>query len=204
MPPTSSNGKICYIELPAIDVERSASSQVFVPFTPTKAPMRISHFRLAALVGAMLLAVACATAGSKRTDTAPCTLSAADSALADGAPLYPACAVDRKAERLPVAGRPDFRPASMGGMSCYSADIEIVVDSMGRGEGASARVLHTTDRTFADAVMAMVPTWRFIPAMRENRPVRQIFMTHEMVAFATVAVPVGSTPLPPRQRAPTC
>jgi hypothetical protein len=166
--------------------------------------MRISHVRLAALAGAMLLAAACATTGSKRADTAPCTLSAADSALAEGAPLYPACAVDHKAERLPLGSHPDFRPASMGGMTCYSADIEIVVDSMGRGEAATARVLHTTDRTFADAVMAMVPTWRFTPAMRDNRPVRQIFTTHEMVAVATVAVPIGSTPLPPRQRAPTC
>ena len=157
------------------------------------------------LLAVITLVTSCAKTGVGKVTMTPCTISAADLALVQGAPLYPECAVERKAARLPLTMHPDFRPsAPPRNATCFSSDIELVVDSLGRPEVATARIVRTNDQAWADAVLATVPTWKFVPAIRENRPVRQIYKAHEQAAVITIAVPAGGTPIPPRQRPPSC
>ena len=94
-------------------------------------------------------------------------------------PLYRACAVTVAARRIPSDLRPDFFPASRD-RSCFSALIEFAVDTLGRPEARTARLLRATDASFGLAAMAIVPGLRFEPARLGGRPVRQIYELREV------------------------
>ena len=94
-------------------------------------------------------------------------------------PLYRACAVTVAARRIASDLRPEFFPASRD-RSCFSALIEFVVDTLGRPEVRTARLVRATDPSFGVAAMAIVPGLRFEPARLGNRPVRQIHELREV------------------------
>jgi len=134
-----------------------------------------SHaFGGAAVILGVIFAAACASTGGAagaRTRGSRCPLEAKDSVFLAGGPVYRDFAVDRKAE--PIADvHPEFRPDPT--TRCYSAEIEFVVNENGLPEEETARILHATDRRFAEAVYQTIPRLRFHPALRGGAPVRQI------------------------------
>ena len=142
-----------------------------------------------------VIAVACASTGGGRR--AACDLSPSDSVLMQGRPLFKECSVDRPARFLNNGGArpnlPNTAPSSLRS-ACYSADLEFVVDSVGRPETSTARVARTNSHDFAQAVLETIGVWRYEPALREGSPVRQIVTTHQSAAVMVVVVPAGSGP----------
>ncbi len=141
-----------------------------------------------------IFAAACASAGgpaAARARGSRCPLEAKDSVFLAGGPVYRDCAVDRKAESIADV-HPDFRPDPME--RCYSAEIEFVVNQIGLPEAETARLVHTTDRRFAEAVYQTIPRLRYHPALRDGAPVRQIVDFKSAMQSVLVAVPAGSGP----------
>ena len=97
-------------------------------------------------------------------------------------PLYRACAVTVAARRIPSDIRPEFFPASRD-RSCFSALIELAVDTLGRPEVRTARVVRATDPSFGAAALAIVPGLRFEPAWLGDRRVRQIYELREVLVL---------------------
>ena len=154
--------------------------------------------RRSALVTLLVVvtSTACASAG-RGSRGSTCALSRADSVYLAGHPLYRDCSVNVRAELLNPDMTPDFQPS--GDQSCYSATVQFVVDSTGTPERGTARVVSKNSTEFADALLRVVPQWRYHPARKDGVPVRQI--VHEKLAVSRVAVPAGSSPSasgPPR------
>ena len=97
-------------------------------------------------------------------------------------PLYRACAVSVKARPIANAVRPDFRPTGRD-RTCFSAVIQVAVDTAGFPEGRTARVVRATDPGFAAAVIAIIPAMRFEPARLGGRRVRQLFELREVMVI---------------------
>lgn len=94
------------------------------------------------------------------------------------APLYRACAVTVAARRVGNDMRPEFWPTGRD-RSCFTAVIEVVVDTLGRPELRSTRLVRASDPGYGAAVLAIVPGLRFEPARLGGRPVRQLFELQE-------------------------
>jgi hypothetical protein len=60
--------------------------------------------------------------------------------------------------------------------------VQFVVDPTGRIEPGSERFLASSDRRFTNSIRSVLSTWRFTPATRMARPVRQL--VHLNVGFA--------------------
>lgn len=161
--------------------------------------------RAIAVVGIVVIAGACASAGGKSARRVGCDLSDRDSLFAVIGPVYRDCAVDRAARLQTTQTHPDYRPTTPRS-TCYSADVEFVVDSKGRPEMPSIQVVRANDQGFAESVLAMVRAWTFEPAVRDGTPVRQIVTSHQVMSTVTVVVPKGTSPPsgPPVQRPPSC
>ena len=110
-------------------------------------------------------------------------------------PLYRACAVSVKARAIANDVRPEFR-ATGRDRSCYSAVIQVAVDSLGLPEGRTARVVRATDPGFAAAVLAIVPALRFEPARLGERRVRQLFELREVMVIRQGRSVFGGGPRP--------
>ena len=149
--------------------------------------------------------LACASAGNKVSSREACTIPARDSELVGFRPLYRDCAVDQVARFVATDVHPNFRPDSRA-PTCYSADLEFVVDSLGKPEVGTARIVRTNYESFGRAVLETLQGWKYEPAIRDGKTVRQIVTTHQTAATMTVVVPAGSGPPshPPSQRPPTC
>jgi hypothetical protein len=115
-------------------------------------------------------------------------------------PVYRDCAVDRRARLLTTNGRPQFQPPTppLAGTACYSAQIEVVVDSAGVPELETVRVVRANDPAFADAVLASLPRWRYQPALKSGVAVRQVVRETQTIAVEVVLVRAGETPRPRR------
>lgn len=149
------------------------------------------------------LVIACASAGSNATSSkGDCSLRPQDSTFAAHAPLYRACAVERKASKIATRIVPEFRPTNQGN-GCYVAEVEFVVTPLGVPDAATARVLRTNTKEYADAVLAILPQLRYEPAQRGGVPVAQIVVETSEMITKTVTVPVGQRPNPGR-RGPGC
>lgn len=157
------------------------------------------------LIAAASLALACASSGNKVVQQASCGLSARDSVFAGPRPVFRECAVQRVAQLASNESHPNFRPSSPRN-TCFFADLEFVVDSAGRPETATARVLRANDDKFGEAIVATLPEWKFDPALREGKPVRQIVDFHKTMAVMVVVVPAGQpiTRPPSSQRPQSC
>jgi hypothetical protein len=110
-------------------------------------------------------------------------------------PLYRACAVSVKARPTNNDVRPDFR-ATGRDRSCFSAVIQVAVDTVGLPESRTARVVKANDPGFAAAVLAIVPALRFQPARLGERPVRQLFELREVMVIRQGRGFFGSGPRP--------
>lgn len=150
---------------------------------------------------AAIAVTACASA-PKPTGATSCGLKKEDSVFVSRGPVYRACAVERQVQAL-TKHRPDFQPDRSMAQTCYSAEIEFVVDTTGAPELGHARVLHANDPNFADAAMRALATWRYSPALLHGVPVRQLTSEKFGVASVIVAVPAGTMPRPP-DRVPKC
>jgi hypothetical protein len=144
---------------------------------------------LSTTVLTMLLAAGCA---ARRAPVAPledldhsslvrghaCDRSDQDTTHYLHLPLYRACAVSVAARRVANDLRPEFWPSGRD-RNCFSALVEVAVDTLGRPELRSTRLVRATDPGYAASVLAIVPGLRFEPARLGGRPVRQIFELHE-------------------------
>jgi hypothetical protein len=97
-------------------------------------------------------------------------------------PLYRACAVSVKALAIANDVRPEYRPNGRD-RSCFSAIIQVAVDTAGFPEGRTARVVRASDPGFAAAVLAIVPAMRFEPARLGDHRVRQLFELREVMVI---------------------
>lgn len=138
-------------------------------------------------------------------DDGRCPFRQQDSVFVAGGPVYRACAVKTKAVLLTKDIGPDFRP-TVTGNTCYSAEVEFVVDARGIPETRTARVVRTTNQAFAESVLSVLPRWRFEPAKLDGVPVRQIVVDRQSVGAVTVVrVAGGGAPsAPPRSARPRC
>jgi hypothetical protein len=150
---------------------------------------------------AILGVIACASA-SQTTGATACGLRSADSVFISRGPVYRACAVERQVEAI-AKPHPDFQPDRSAGQSCYSAELEFVVDTTGTPELGEARVVHANNPNFADAALRTLARWRYRPALLHGVPVRQLTTEKLSVASVIVTVPAGGTPRPP-DRGPKC
>jgi TonB-like protein len=152
------------------------------------------------LIAAVAMA-ACASAsqtGAGKT----CALTSADSVFLKRGNVYRDCAVEQRAQLI-ARRQPEFRPDVSAGQSCYSADLEFVVDTTGTPEADGARIVRANNPNFADAALAVIPTWQYRPAYLHGAPVRQIVRENIGIASVLVRVPAGGTPRPP-DRVPKC
>lgn len=121
-------------------------------------------------------------------------------------PVFRDCAVDNRASLLVANPRIDFQPPRAPS-SCYSAEVEFVVDASGTPEMQTARIVRATDQSFGQAVLTAVAGWRYKPAERDGHRVRQIVEDRRMAQSMVVVVPAGSPPPsgpPPRTALPRC
>lgn len=142
---------------------------------------------------------ACASSGA--TPRSRCALDAADSVYAKGGPVYRDCAVEHRATPIDRSAHPDFNPLppSHGGQSCYSAEIEFVVDTAGMPETKTAKIVRSNNADFAAAALTVIGRWRYRPATIQGVPVRQIVREKQGMALVAVAAPMGQ---PPREPSP--
>ena len=110
----------------------------------------------------------------------PCDRSDQDTVRYLHLPLYRSCAVTVAARRIASDMRPEFFPASRD-RSCFSALIEFAVDTLGRPEVRTARLVRASDPSYGAAAMAIVPGLRFEPARLGGRRVRQIYELREVL-----------------------
>jgi len=110
-------------------------------------------------------------------------------------PLYRACAVSVKARPIANDVRPEFR-ATGRDRSCFSAVVQVAVDTAGLPEGRTARVVRATDPGFGAAVLAIVPALRFEPARLGDRRVRQLFELREVMVIRQGRSAFGGGPRP--------
>jgi len=95
-------------------------------------------------------------------------------------PLYRSCAVSVTARRTANDVRPEYVPTGRD-RNCFAALVEVAVDTLGRPEPRTARLVRSSDPGYAAAVLAIVPSLRFEPARMAGRPVRQIYELREVL-----------------------
>lgn len=157
-----------------------------------------SSFGPSSTIVALALCCACA---AKARERAVCEPVPAEFALV-GQSVYRDCEVDRKAR---PSSAPRLRYTPSGGQRCARAVVDVVVDSTGRPLSGTARVVRTTDASFASAVIANLDLWHYQPAMKDGRPVSQLVRIEQGLNVVTVVVPAGTPPgsvRPPRRPAP--
>ncbi len=123
----------------------------------------------------MSVVVLSACAGT-RSAPAPAPASSAcaaydvDRAWLRRGPVYQPCNVDEPAtaiQRAPTGYRPlDCKPAS--------ATLLLVVDATGVPEPRAIRVVQSTAEDFARAAINALRRWRFSPAVKDGKKVRQV------------------------------
>lgn len=95
-------------------------------------------------------------------------------------PLYRACAVTLGARRVATDVRPEFWPTGRD-RNCFSALVHLAVDTLGRPEPRTARLVRASDPGYGAAVLAIIPTLRFEPAWLGGRRVRQLYELREVL-----------------------
>ncbi len=106
-------------------------------------------------------------------DAQRCLDQRIDPASLQRGPVFRDCEVGREAVRLGSEGGIEF--AGVDG-TCYQADVLVVVDSTGMVETETARIVRANNARFGRAVLAALPGWRYRPALKNGRPVRQLVL----------------------------
>ena len=142
----------------------------------------------------LLVIVLCAACGAGRAPSArfddlgrsslvrgaACDRSDQDTTHYLHSPLYRPCAVTLSAQRIVNDMRPEFSQSGRS-QNCYFAFVELAVDTLGRPELRTARLVRSNDPGFAAEVLALVPGLRFQPARLGGRRVRQIYELREVM-----------------------
>jgi hypothetical protein len=141
-----------------------------------------------------MLAAGCAF-GHRTSADAPrpgCELRSSDSAFVAGHPVYRECAVDVPARNLSRGEGPFTRPSGPRADGCHFVELAFVVDTTGKPEVGRARILQSSDRSYADAMLSTLPTWRYEPARIGSALVRQIVTDREMVSVVVQRIDAGT------------
>jgi periplasmic protein TonB len=108
--------------------------------------------------------------------------SAATGSQPEGDPLWTAPTVDKSALALPGTAAPTYpemlKSAGVEGETL----VQFVVDTLGRAEAGSFRVLRETHAAFGESVRVALPRMRFLPAEAGGRKVRML--VQQPFAFA--------------------
>lgn len=133
-----------------------------------------------------------------------CRDTPVDSSVVDS-PVYHACHTDRAARERGPRPRLEWEPTpgEITDGSCFRADFEFVVDTLGIPEVGTVRVIRSTNPRFTEAARARIGAMRYTPAQRDGRPVRQVVRMSEMagvrrVSMSSPSASAGGT------RAPRC
>ena len=168
--------------------------------------MSNSLARPASLLLVVVVAAACASSSGSVAGASAngdmsaggCALRPQDSTFAASGPVYRDCAVSSKAYLLTTDIHPDFQAsrAAMKSGVCAVAEVDYVVGADGYVEARTAHIVKTNNPTYADAVVAILPQWRFEPAKLDGVPVRQIISAKEWIQGGVVVMPAGQKPSP--------
>lgn len=117
-------------------------------------------------------------------------------------PVYGPCEVDRQAT---MVGRPTFiSPSGTGPISrqmpaCERADVEFVVDAQGVARADRIRNVRYNSLELLQSVRDAVHTMRFTPALKDGKPVAQLYR-YAIIRTSTMRA-AGSPPpsRPPRR-----
>ena len=133
---------------------------------------RASHWAIILVFIAGLLG-ACASRQATSEDRAPSVCTAELRRASASAPTFTEDEVDEPARMLP--GNPHLRPsdAMLEAWRPQSAVLAFVVDTTGRIDPCTVEVRSATHPDFRDAILAVVPRIRFVPARRGGQLVRQ-------------------------------
>jgi hypothetical protein len=155
-----------------------------------------------------MLIAACSSA-TKTSSFDKCAALPSDSIYAGLKPAYRPCGLTSQATAITPRATPNYVPAPGARMpACTSVELEFVVGDDGVVEGKTVHVLRTTNTEYAEAVMAVVPSWRYQPAMKDGTPVRQIVNDKATLQTQVVVSQKGSPPptrgTPPTRTPTTC
>jgi hypothetical protein len=160
--------------------------------------------RIPSAIGCFMIGcitAACAHGGGGAASD--CLLTQADSVHLQSGPVYRDCAVDRVARLSEPSVRVDYRPTGRprpGSVECFYAEVHLVVDATGTPELETARLGNTNEPGWGRAVLAGVQNWKYVPALRDGEPVRQIVRERRTAALAMAVVRSGQaagSPPPP-------
>ena len=156
--------------------------------------VRIRWSRVVLLSSALLTVSFAAACGARQAPTSryddldrtsmvrgrACARSDQDTSRYLHLPLYRTCAVTMAARRVANDVRPEFWPTARE-RSCFVAVVEVAVDTLGRPEPRTARLVRASDPGYGAAVLAIVPALRFEPARLGDRRVRQLYELREVL-----------------------
>ena len=122
-----------------------------------------------------------------------CTGAAPDSLLLRTGPVYRDCEVDQPAKRRGKDPSLDFDLSRVRTeLTCLRVSLEFVVDTLGKPEPATVRVVSSDHRDLEAAVLGSLPRLQYVPARRAGYPARQIVSYTRAVAIpGRVAFTVG-------------
>jgi len=89
---------------------------------------------------------------------------------------YSAADVDRRAAQLGGLIRPSYPVVPFEQRRRRAVNIEFVVDTTGLADTATLRSQDGADSAYAQAVMRVIRDWRFTPAMKAGKRVRQVMV----------------------------
>ena len=98
-----------------------------------------------------------------------------ESDVATALPIYNATEVDEQAQ---VDSAAIVQPAYPDSLLAFAVEgdvvAEFVVDTTGHPLSGTIRIISTTARSFGESVLRAIQSSRFLPARKDDRPVRQI------------------------------
>ena len=148
------------------------------------------------------VAALCSACAARAAKPSACEPVPAEFAL-PGQTVYRDCSVDKKARPASLPSVP-YNPS--GGQTCARAVVDVVVDSAGLPVTPTARVVRTTDPSYALAVVASLDATRYEPAVKDGQRVPQLVRIEQAFSVGRIVVPAGTPPSsarPPRRR-PSC
>ena len=138
---------------------------------------RNALFAIGALIAATALAISCAASSASSTrNVAPGVASLIPPCAADAPSLESAAdstEVDRKAIARPNRPSPKYPPDARERDIQGEVRVVFVVDTLGRPEMCTARIVRSAHPDLTRAVLEVLPQTRFFPAEQQGRKVRQ-------------------------------
>ncbi len=125
-------------------------------------------------LGYLVSLIAAAACGGGPPATHPqasrCVNTPIDTAWLRSGPVFTACDVDSQ-ERVTTM---TSVPPPNTGRTCFAAQLVFVVDTLGRIEPGTLRLVRATDPTYGANALRSAAHWRTTVARRAGAPVRQV------------------------------